>query len=123
MIRFVARTGVTLIELVVALLIIGVGTSVATLAWRSRDPSVLDSSGAVARLASDARRTAISSGRVQRVEFRVAADGAVFDADETRAGSVVRRILALPDGTVIADSSLRLDLVGGRVPVAPERAR
>lgn len=121
--RFAARTGVTMIELVVALLIIGVGTSVATLAWRSRDSSDLDPSGAVARLASNARRIAIASGRVQRVEFRVAADGTVFDANAARAGSVVRRILALPDGTLIADSSLRLDLVGGRVPVAPERAR
>lgn len=121
MMRTSSRAGVTLLELVVSLAIIGMGSAVASLAWRRQEPS--DSGSAVARLATDARRRAIASGRVQRVAFRRTADGAVLDADDAMAGSVVRHLVAFPDGTVIADSVLQLDLLDGQARVTPERAR
>lgn len=123
MMRSSSRDGVTLLELVVALAIIGMGSAVAMLAWRAQDSSALEADAAVARLVSDARQQAITSGRVQRVAFRLTPGGEVLDVNELAAGSVEHRLVAFPDGAVIADSSLRLDQLGSRSRAIPERAR
>lgn len=112
------RRGVTLIELVVALAIVGITTSIVLLAWRQPADSD-ESTHSFTTLVSDARRTAIASGRARHVRFRLIEDGAVVDAADVSRGGVVRHLVANPDGSVVADTSLRVDRLAGHV--APVR--
>ena len=86
------REGVTLIELIVALTIIGITSAIVLLAIRDRT----DGDGrdqALAAVVNDARQIAISSGRPY----------AVRDPE----------LIAFPDGSVLGDSSLHIDRLSG----------
>jgi prepilin-type N-terminal cleavage/methylation domain-containing protein len=93
-----ARAGFTLVELMVVLAILGVMAGVAGLAARSVDTT--DPASARASLIADARRRALETRRP--VAISVDVDGSA------------RRVLALPDGSVRADSALGLDALTGR---------
>ena len=91
------RTGVTLIELVVTVALIGIVAAVATLAFPvDRSPSPTDPLVQVAR----ARTQAAQTGRPVAISLVV--NGKMVDA------------FALSDGSVIADSVLRVDRLSGR---------
>ena len=92
------RAGVTLVELMVVLAILGVMAGVAGLAARSlerTDPESL-------------RAAAIADARRQALETRRPVPLAVEDGDS------VRRMIALPDGSVRGDAALGLDPLTGR---------
>ena len=101
--RDLARSGVTLVELIVVLAIIAVMASVTTLAFRRADltPSVEPWVSAVAA----ARRTAIASGRTVHLTVRI--------------GDSVYAATALSDGSVVADARLGIDRLSGEVSRAP----
>jgi prepilin-type N-terminal cleavage/methylation domain-containing protein len=91
------RRAVTLLELMVTVAIIGILASLGTLAFplhRTPDPAQ------PAVLVAAARARAVELGRP--VTMSVVISGRLVDA------------LALPDGSVIADSSLTLDRLSGR---------
>lgn len=91
------REGVTLIELVVTIVLIGVIASVATLAFPpDRTPVATDPATIIAR----ARTKAAESARPVTVSVMV--NGTLF------------AVSALPDGSVIADTALRVDRLSGR---------
>jgi prepilin-type N-terminal cleavage/methylation domain-containing protein len=95
------RTGVTLVELIVVLALLSVVAAVTGLAFRRARPVVgLDPSAALVLAARD---SALRLGRV--VTLRVSALGARRSATAT----------AFPDGRVIADSSLGIDPLSGKV--------
>jgi prepilin-type N-terminal cleavage/methylation domain-containing protein len=92
------RSGVTLVELVVALTVLGVAAGVAGLtlrAARSADPV----SPAAARVA-EARREALASGRPVSIDVVV--------------GGAAASATAMPDGSVVGDSVLAVDRLTGR---------
>jgi len=93
-----ARAGVTLVELIVVIVLLGVIASVSALALaRSRPGVVVD---AAAAAASAARDSALRSGRAVTIAVH-SSRGPIFAT-------------ALPDGRVIADSAYRIDPLTGR---------
>ncbi|HEY2025518.1 MAG TPA: prepilin-type N-terminal cleavage/methylation domain-containing protein [Gemmatimonadaceae bacterium] len=93
------RRGMSLIELLVVLTILAVAAGVAGLAMRAeRPPTDRDR---LDRLVSVTRRYAIRTGR--------SVTAVVHDS------LGLHDIVALPDGTVIADSGLQIDRATGRV--------
>jgi prepilin-type N-terminal cleavage/methylation domain-containing protein len=98
-----ARTGFTLVELMVVLAILGVMAGVAGLAARSLDDT--DPAAERAALIADARRRALQTRRPVRLQVA--------------SGDTVRLMLALPDGSVRADSALGLDPLTGRPRALP----
>jgi prepilin-type N-terminal cleavage/methylation domain-containing protein len=104
------HAGVTLVELLVALVILGLVAGVAGLA---APPVRRPSAGDVTRASiAQARRSALVSG--QPVTTTILA------------GGQARVLTALPDGEVIADSSLSVDRLAGVVDGAatvPNQAR
>ena len=97
------RAGVTLVELIVVLAILGVIAGVTTLAFRRADtgPSVPLWVGAIAQ----ARRVALDSARAMSLTVRV--------------GDSVYAATALPDGSMVADTGLGFDRLTGEVRRAP----
>jgi prepilin-type N-terminal cleavage/methylation domain-containing protein len=95
------RIGVTLIEMIVVLALLGVVAGVTGLAFRRARPLVGTDTGVALALA--ARDSALRSGRV--VTLRVSALGARRSTTAT----------AYPDGRVIADSQLGIDPLSGKV--------
>lgn len=94
----VTRSGVTLVELLVAIAIVGFLAGVVGVAARhAPEPSAADR--LVAALAHT-RRTAIREGRAVSVEVRIEGD---LDGEP-------HAVTALPDGQVIADATLRTKL-------------
>jgi prepilin-type N-terminal cleavage/methylation domain-containing protein len=91
------RVGVTLVELIVSLSILGLLAGVVGIAIPRHDP--LTAIGEVSRSLADARRTAITSGHA--VTIAITIDGAPHAAT------------ALPDGAIIADSGLAIDRLSG----------
>jgi len=94
-----SSAGVTLVELMVVLVLLGLMAAVVGLAWR-RDPvrtrdATTDGQGAIAA----ARHQALASGRAVRVELTI---------DGQRVA-----IAALPDGRVIAPEGMRVDPLTG----------
>lgn len=90
------RAGVTLIELIVVIAILGCIAGLSGVALRNAERDVVPS--AAQRIAT-ARHQAIASGKPVRV---LLADGGTS-----------RIALALPDGRVLADSALTIDVVTG----------
>ena len=92
------RRGTTLIELMVVLALLGIAFSVVTLAVRRMAPAVDDMRASIAA----ARKRAATSG----VPVHVARIEAVGAADFT----------AYPDGHVVADSGVAVNMLSGRSP-------
>ncbi len=97
-----ARGGFTLIELMVVLAILGVMAGVVGLAVRPSEP---DPEAERAAQIADARRRALETRRPVMLD--------VVQGDSTW------RMVALPDGSVRADSALGLDALTGRPRVRP----
>ena len=93
-----SRTGFTLVELMVVLVILGVMAGVAGLAARSLERTDPETERASA--IADARRRALETRRPVALP--------VQDGDS------VRRLIAFPDGSVRADSALGVDVLTGR---------
>lgn len=94
-----SRTGFTLVELMVVLVILGIMAGVAGLAVRSlerTDPAV-ERAAAIA----DARRQALRTRRPVTLSVRMGGDS-------------VGRLVAFPDGSMRGDSALGLDVLTGR---------
>jgi prepilin-type N-terminal cleavage/methylation domain-containing protein len=98
-----ARSGFTLVELMVVLAILGLMAAVAGLAVRSM--AAPDAASERAARIADARRQALRTRRP--VTLQVAE------------GDSARRLLALPDGSVRADSALGLEVLTGRARALP----
>lgn len=98
------RAGITLIELAVTLAIVGIAAAVTGLAIRA-----MPAPGAAETRAAEvaaARRRALREGRAVEIEL----------ADSS--GAPLRGV-ALPDGRVLADPALQVDLFSGRPGEAP----
>lgn len=93
------RAGTTLVELLVVLAVLGIGTSIAGLAFHRAHVPPTPASVMLGRIAA-ARREAIATGR--DVSTTVVLD------DQLRA------VTALADGSVLADSVPGLDALSGR---------
>ena len=95
--RSLELRGATLVEMIITVALIGVISAIATLAFpRDRTPQPNDPLLQVAR----ARTLAVENSR--RVSVSLTIDGRPVD------------VLALPDGSVIADSILHVDWMSGR---------
>jgi prepilin-type N-terminal cleavage/methylation domain-containing protein len=105
--------GFTLLELVVALAIIGIASTVVLMAWRASAREHGSESEGLARAVADARRLAIASGRPQLMQFRLHADGSLSEVDDLRLGGLVVRMVSYPDGGVVADSSIPVERMSG----------
>ncbi|HEY0014676.1 MAG TPA: prepilin-type N-terminal cleavage/methylation domain-containing protein [Longimicrobium sp.] len=94
-----SRTGFTLVELMVVLVILGIMAGVAGLAARSleRTDPAAERAGTIA----DARRRALQTRRPVTLSVRMGGDS-------------VGRLVAFPDGSVRGDSALGLDVLTGR---------
>jgi general secretion pathway protein H len=97
------RSGVTLVELIVVLAILGVIAGVTTLAFRTAQPGPRIEPWASA--IAQARRTALDSARVVSLTVDI--------------GDSVYAATALPDGSVVADARLGVDRLTGEVTHAP----
>jgi prepilin-type N-terminal cleavage/methylation domain-containing protein len=91
------RRGVTLLELLVVLVILGLVASIAAFAPSAMERPAVDE---VAAQISDARREALRSG--VSVTIDIVVDGRP------------RAVTALPDGSLIADPGLAVDRLSGR---------
>jgi prepilin-type N-terminal cleavage/methylation domain-containing protein len=92
-------SGVSLIELLVVLAILGIAAGIGGLALQHlpRSPGA----GEIAAAAADARNRAVRTGRVVRASIR------------DSAGS--HELVAHPDGRIVADSVLHIDVTTGQV--------
>lgn len=93
-----APRGVTLVELIVVLAILGVTAAVAGLAFRA--PAELSNVDVVPTTVAEARARSITSGVSIRVEVSLSGGPTVFTA--------------YPDGSVVADAALGVDRLTGR---------
>ncbi len=101
----IPRAGVTLVELIVVIAMLGVIAGVTGVAFtRARPVRSIDANAAIVAAARD---SALRTGRA--VTLQVSALGARRSAEFT----------AYPDGRVIADSSLGIDELTGRPAHAP----
>ena len=96
------RGGVTLLELIVVIALLGVIAGVTGIALHRATP--VTGVGREAALVTTARDSALRSGRVVTIELRVSALGARRSATAT----------AFPDGRVVADPVLNIDPLTGR---------
>ncbi len=90
------RAGVTLIELVVTMMILGIVAGVAALAIRRVDPP---NPNDPRQVLADTLRAVVASGQSARVRVRIG---------DTLATATVR-----PDGSIIADSAFGIDRLTG----------
>ena len=97
-----SRTGVTLIELIVVIAIVGVMAGVAALGFRAVRPRAGDNAPAAEVQA--ARDSSLRTGHAVRVATHMHSGGL----------SAPIFALALPDGRVIASSELGIDPLTGR---------
>ena len=109
------RAGVTLIELVVALAIVGISSAVVLLEWKRTQVDDDAESRSFATLIADARRRAITTGRTQQLSIRLSSDGVVLAADDSRTGSVLRSLAFHADGSVVAAPALGMDRIAGQL--------
>jgi prepilin-type N-terminal cleavage/methylation domain-containing protein len=107
------RAGITLLELIVVLAIMGIMAAVVGLAVRQPEPPLPATSLEAARAAvADARREAMRTGQPVAVTVSI-------DAGSRRSASAAGTLIQLhataaPDGSVIADTALRIDRLSGR---------
>lgn len=99
------RAGMTILELVIVLAILGVIASVVGLAIRAAPPVEPDSLDEAQRIIASARRRALDDGRSVVVAVRLRRRG--------EQAATVRHALALPDGSVLADSTLGIARLSG----------
>lgn len=112
------RSGATLIELLVALVVLGITGGVALVAWpRSNAPTT--ASGSIGAIVAEARRAAITTGRPQRVHIRVTREEAPLDPALPDVDGQLQSFVALPDGGVIAKRELMVDRLSGRLRQRP----
>jgi prepilin-type N-terminal cleavage/methylation domain-containing protein len=102
MIRPTRRSGMTLIELLVTLAILGIVCSVVVLAFRN--PSTRVGDDAISQ-ALQARRLALREGRIITIDI------------DTPDGP--RQVSAFPDGSIVADSTIHI----GRIDVVEPKRR
>lgn len=108
-----ARAGVTLVELLVALAILGITGGMVLLAFPRGETSAAEVNS-VRSIAAEARRLAITTGRPQRVVIQLTQEGTVRAERSERAGTQQHSVIALPDGGVIASDGLSIDRLSGR---------
>lgn len=106
------RSGVTLVELLIVLVILGLVAGVVLPAW-SRNHTSPAEDGELQQTVAALRRAAISSGRPQRVDLRLRPDQTVLPPGELSSDAAAYSITALPDGSVLSDSILRINRVLG----------
>ena len=94
----IGRRGVTLIELLVVLVLLGILSGIVAMSIATAEPP--GQSNIVVEV-RDARESALRSGRPVAITLR----------DDS---GNPRPMVALPDGSVIADSVLRLDRLAGK---------
>jgi prepilin-type N-terminal cleavage/methylation domain-containing protein len=97
------QAGFTLVELMVVLVVLGIMAGVAGLAVRSLNDT--DPAGQRAAAIADARRRALDTRRPVPLTLG--------------AGDTLRRLIALPDGSVRGDTALGLDPLTGRPRARP----
>jgi prepilin-type N-terminal cleavage/methylation domain-containing protein len=102
--RNAPRSGVTLVELVVALCVVGLVAAVVGIAIPRATPPIGE--GAVAQAVMAARQTAITSGHATTVDVTVK--------------GTLHSVTASPDGLIVADSALGIDPLSG-APVTEPR--
>ena len=95
------RRGVSLLELMVALTVLGVLAGVVGLAAPSRGHAAADPRGEAIRVITAARRRAIGTGAPVRAEV-------------LRSGSRLDTIVASPDGSVLGSEVYGFDPLSGR---------
>jgi prepilin-type N-terminal cleavage/methylation domain-containing protein len=108
-----ARRGVTMLELIVVLAIMGVMAGFVGLAIAKTDPGPQPNTLASAQAAiADARMRAIRRGAP--VDIAVSITGNVSEQPATTTSTRVLHAVAFPDGSVIADRALGIDRLTGR---------
>lgn len=122
------RRGVTMIELVTVLMIMGIMAAVVGLAFRGTDPAPASNTTEAAHAAiADARREALTRGVPVGVTVLVPTVllPVVPGAEGRSAASFTSlHAVARPDGSVIADSALGINRLTGRpLQVRSEGAR
>jgi type II secretory pathway pseudopilin PulG len=114
----IRRSGSTMLELIVVLVILGIMASVVGLAMGAANRPGNESTIAVAHGAiAEARRVAIARG--SPVVVAVPVDAREYGDESGGASSTILRATAFPDGSVIADSALGIDRMSGK----PRRER
>lgn len=110
------RSGVTIIELIIALAIMGIAATAVGLSANAFGRGEANEIGDDGRqLVRDAQRRAIASGLPVLVRVIVPPVSRTSLGDSTAAEQRIESVLARPDGSVIADPALGLDrLTGGR---------
>lgn len=103
--RRIARPGFTLVELLVALVVLGVSLGAVVLALDAWTPVEDPARSAIA----DARARAIAEGRPVRSTVRLTVLDAVSGPDTS-----LQHVTAMPDGSVIVASALGFDRLTGR---------
>jgi prepilin-type N-terminal cleavage/methylation domain-containing protein len=107
------RAGITLLELIVVLAIMGIMAAVVGLAVRQPEPSIPATSLEAAQAAvAEARRVAIHTG--QPVAITVSIDAGARESTSPAGTLIQLHATAAPDGSVIADTALRIDRLSGR---------
>lgn len=115
------RLGVTMLELIVVVAIMGVMAGVVGLAVAQPAPTAENTLEAAHAAIADARRAAIRSGSAVAIVVSVDAkeDGSAISSAIHSAQPVALHATAFPDGSVIADPALGIDRLTGRPQRAP----
>ena len=107
------RSGVTLVELLVVMVILGIAAGVVGLAISPFGVGVAQTPDWQLSV-TEARSRSIASGRAVQVLVHVPRATAPTDAAPDEPESVVRQVTALPDGSVLAPAGLAIARLTGR---------
>lgn len=117
------RSGHTLLELLVAIAILGLVAAVVSMAPRRPVADDADEEGRqLSDILSQAQRAAVSTGIVQRLRVRVTPDLRVVAETDDAAIGTIEHVTAHADGSVVLSLSVRARLRVHR-PTAPEVPR
>ena len=108
-----ARSGVTLVELLVVIVILGIAAGVAGIAIGTAS-SWTDSVSDWRRAVGEARSRAIATGSPVRVRVRVPLPRAGDAAGATGDSALTASVTALPDGSVLAPLAMGMNRLTGR---------